>query len=349
MQIKCEYCGSMIEETADKCPFCGAANNAVKRTADKTPKTIAELQQWYQDRHLPPYETTRFFIGINYKKPKAFGIYQDGDQFIVYKNKANGERAIRYQGTDEAYAVNELYLKLKSEILNQKANNQTRKQQQTLTREQKKEKRKNILITFAIFFAGFVGLISIAIIDMLAKGFGASLFWSVFLAIGLTIASLILAGKFGDRVPLLQKFHDNVIGEKSTGRAFLLTYVVIYVISFCLLFAPLHAYYNVSYYRYNDTIYANTRHSWYEYEDYGYGGDYEKVSKSSIPDDVLANKTDYQFNYNDDNEWTSSFTEFEDSSYYDEHYTSDSDSDSSYDWDSGDSWDSGTTDWDSDW
>ena len=254
MQIKCEYCGSMIEETADKCPFCRATNNAVKRTTDKTPKTIAELQQWYQDRHLPPYETTRFFIGINYKKPKAFGIYQDGDQFIVYKNKANGERAIRYQGTDEAYAVNELYLKLKSEILNQKANNQTRKQQQTLTREQKKEKRKNILITFAIFFAGFVGLISIAIIDMLAKGFGASLFWSVFLAIGLTIASLILAGKFGDRVPLLQKFHDNVIGEKSSGRAFLLTYVVIYVISFCLLFVPLHAYYNVSYYRYNDTI-----------------------------------------------------------------------------------------------
>lgn len=38
MQIKCEYCGSMIEETADKCPFCGATNNAVKRTADKTPK-----------------------------------------------------------------------------------------------------------------------------------------------------------------------------------------------------------------------------------------------------------------------------------------------------------------------
>lgn len=60
----------------------------------------------------------------------------------LYTKQGNGERAIRYQGTDEAYAVNELYLKLKSEILNQKANNQTRKQQQTLTREQKKEKRK---------------------------------------------------------------------------------------------------------------------------------------------------------------------------------------------------------------
>lgn len=97
MQIKCEYCGSMIEETADKCPFCGATNNAVKRTTDKTPKTIAELQQWYQDRHLPPYETTRFFIGINYKKPKAFGIYQDGDSSLYTKTRqtANVPSAIR--------------------------------------------------------------------------------------------------------------------------------------------------------------------------------------------------------------------------------------------------------------
>lgn len=283
MQIKCEYCGSMIEETADKCPFCGATNNAVKRTTDKTPKTIAELQRVVSGQTPAAVWDNKIFIGINYKKPKAFGIYQDGDQFIVYKNKANGERAIRYQGTDEAYAVNELYLKLKSEILNQKANNQTRKQQRDTHAGAEERKAEKHTHHFCDLFAGFVGLISIAIIDMLAKGFGASLFWSVFLAIGLTIASLILAGKFGDRVPLLQKFHDNVIGEKSSGRAFLLTYVVIYVISFCLLFAPLHAYYNVSYYRYNDTIYANTRHSWYEYEDYGYGGDYEKVSKSSIP------------------------------------------------------------------
>ena len=44
--------------------------------------------------------------------------------FIVYKNKADGTRAVRYKGTDEAYAVNELYLKLKDEILNQKAHQQ---------------------------------------------------------------------------------------------------------------------------------------------------------------------------------------------------------------------------------
>ena len=33
---------------------------------------------------------------------------------------ASGERAIRYQGVDEAYAVNELYQRLKSEIADQK-------------------------------------------------------------------------------------------------------------------------------------------------------------------------------------------------------------------------------------
>ena len=85
-----------------------------------TPKTIEELQAWYEARNLPPSDVTRFFIGVNYKGPKAFGIYKEGNDFIVYKNKADGQRAVRYKGSDEAYAVNELYLRLKEEILNQK-------------------------------------------------------------------------------------------------------------------------------------------------------------------------------------------------------------------------------------
>lgn len=87
-----------------------------------TPKTIAELQQWYEEHNLPPQETTRFFIGINYRQPRAFGIYQDGDNYVVYKNKNDGSRTIRYQGPDEAHAVKELWEKLKQEILRQKAN-----------------------------------------------------------------------------------------------------------------------------------------------------------------------------------------------------------------------------------
>ena len=60
-------------------------------------KTIEELKSWYIARKLPPEETTRFFIGKNIKEPRAFGIYQDGNKFIVYKNKADGSRAVRYK------------------------------------------------------------------------------------------------------------------------------------------------------------------------------------------------------------------------------------------------------------
>ena len=78
------------------------------------------MQGWYKAKKLPSENVTRFFVGKNIKEPKAFGIYQDGDDFIVYKNKANGQRAIQYQGPDESYAVNEIYFKLKEEILRRK-------------------------------------------------------------------------------------------------------------------------------------------------------------------------------------------------------------------------------------
>lgn len=122
MRVKCEYCRQMIDEGLEKCPYCGATISAVNRVADKQPKTIEELQEWYKAHNLPPEEVTRFFIGKDYKQPKAFGIYKDinGD-FVVYKNKADGTRAIRYQGVDEGYAVNELYQRLKAEIADQKS------------------------------------------------------------------------------------------------------------------------------------------------------------------------------------------------------------------------------------
>ena len=129
MQIKCDYCNSMVDETAESCPHCGAPLSGVNRTASSQPKTIEELQAWYTAHNLPPEYITRFFIGKDIKEPKAFGIYktETGD-YVVYKNKASGERAIRYQGADEAYAVNELYQRLRAEIVDQKANNNVRKQ-----------------------------------------------------------------------------------------------------------------------------------------------------------------------------------------------------------------------------
>ena len=122
-KVKCEYCGNYIMDTDEVCPNCGAANAYHRRTASDTPRTIEELRDWYKARNLPPEEVTRFFVGKNIREPKAFGIYEEDGKFVVYKNKADGSRVIRYEGTDEAYAVNELYLRLKEEILNQKSHN----------------------------------------------------------------------------------------------------------------------------------------------------------------------------------------------------------------------------------
>ncbi len=122
MKIKCDYCDNTYEDTLPQCPYCEAPNPSHKQIKG-APRTIAELQQWYRDRGLPPYETTRFFIGMDHQGPQAFGIYQDpgSGEFVVYKNKSDGSRAVRYRGGDEEYAVNEIYQKLKDEIVHQKA------------------------------------------------------------------------------------------------------------------------------------------------------------------------------------------------------------------------------------
>ncbi|MCR5453348.1 MAG: hypothetical protein K6F00_12050 [Lachnospiraceae bacterium] len=122
MKVKCEYCGGYIDDTEERCPSCGAVNKNLRRTNNVTPKTIEELKQYFDDNGYTA-EKTRFFIGIDYKQPKAFGIYKnEHGNCVVYKNKANGERAIRYEGSDEAYAVNEIWMRFQEEILNQKRN-----------------------------------------------------------------------------------------------------------------------------------------------------------------------------------------------------------------------------------
>ena len=67
------------------------------------------------EKHNIPLTEMRFFVGENYTKPKAFGIYEENGEFIVYKNKDNGQRAIRYQGKDEAEAAQILMVKIVEE------------------------------------------------------------------------------------------------------------------------------------------------------------------------------------------------------------------------------------------
>ena len=158
MKIKCDYCGALVDETNKICSSCGAPLSGGHRTSKEQPKTIEELKKWYVDHHLPPEEITRFFIGKNVTEPKAFGIYKDGSgNFVVYKNKSTGERAVRYKGADEQYAVNELYQRLKAEIVDQKANRASRSAnyQQAIADKPKKKKKKKgrgCLIALIVFF-----------------------------------------------------------------------------------------------------------------------------------------------------------------------------------------------------
>lgn len=325
-----------MNHTDEKCPVCGAANPQFKTPKKVShPKTIEELKRWYEDRHLPPKEVTRFFIGEDYKKPKAFGIYKDGDKFVVYKNKDTGARAIRYEGPDEAYAVNELYLKLKEEILNQKALNNARKNNQIVKRQKDNPfSKQNIksgcrgCLTSGLSFLGFIvfGII-MALCEI--PPVGATVISAIVTAVILVLVKALV----GDMIKL--------IGEKAL-KTFI--YILIGAIVFVSTYAISYSFLDTKYYNYKDTVYCKYHGSYYVYD----GFDYSPVSNIDLPD----NLKDYYVGgyFWDGGDWSENFVGFTDSGYYDDNFSSSSSSsDSSYDWDSGDSWDSGGSDWGSDW
>lgn len=110
----CDRCGKPIPDDADVCPHCGAEQQEDIRL-NKIPETIDELRA-FCEAHQMPLRQMRFFIGEDYRGARAFGIYKDeSGNCVVYKNKSDGSRAVRYEGPDEKRAVRELYEKLKSE------------------------------------------------------------------------------------------------------------------------------------------------------------------------------------------------------------------------------------------
>ncbi len=119
--LKCPFCGGTLLSNEKNCPHCGGENsNYVEDTARRVfhPKTIEEMKEYCAERGMPLLRM-RFFVGQDFREPKAFGIYKAGEnRYVVYKNKADGSRAVRYDGPDEAHAVNELFEKLLSECHN---------------------------------------------------------------------------------------------------------------------------------------------------------------------------------------------------------------------------------------
>ena len=98
-----------------------------------------------------PLEKMRFFINEDRQEPRCFGIYQDPDSgfWVVYKNKADGSRAVRYNGPDEGYAANEIWQKIQSEI------------GQRRTTQKKASKRESIItaIIAAAFLAALIAFL----------------------------------------------------------------------------------------------------------------------------------------------------------------------------------------------
>lgn len=83
------------------------------------PRTMDELRRWYSESGLPPQYVTRFFIGVDTSESRAFGIAKKGSSFVVYKNKGDGTRSVRYEGPSEARAVGEFYARLVQEAASQ--------------------------------------------------------------------------------------------------------------------------------------------------------------------------------------------------------------------------------------
>ena len=113
----CPHCGSALRSDQKTCPNCGAVNPGFIVDTARTiynPRTVEELKEYCAERNMP-LRRMRFFIGEDFQEPKAFGIYRDGADFVVYKNKADGSRAVRYRGRNEAHAVHELHQKLLDE------------------------------------------------------------------------------------------------------------------------------------------------------------------------------------------------------------------------------------------
>ena len=361
MRIKCDYCESYISDTDERCPNCGAANNHLRRVGNEVPQTIEELKNWYTEHNLPPEEVTRFFIGKNIQEPRAFGIYCDegSKNFIVYKNKDTGERAIRYEGKDEAYAVNELYMKLKEEIFNQKQNNLNN----PVTYSNHKVKSNRLYWAYLIFFFGFPLVVTLyTIFNILKPGYyyhnGKPYYLYKICVKSVENCELYKydidrnSWSLSNDASKLRKKENVGFEWNNTGN---IEIKKNYDQEDCYL--QLHPpEISDGYYTYDNVIYYYRGGNWYRYVNGSW-------VLASLPNNSVRLRPDNYYNEDNTSNDIYNFRE-----YYSENYGSSSNDssnsssddrwsssssndswDSSSSWDSSDSWDSGSTDWGSDW
>lgn len=316
---KCPYCGGTVSSNEKQCPNCGAANALYVEDTPRvilSPHTIEELQEYCAERGMPLLRM-RFFIGEDFKEPKAFGIYKksNGD-VVVYKNKADGARNIRYEGPDEEHGVTELYLKLLEECHNRGIYPDTPDGKPPKKSESIRVKSDGAIGATGIFFA----------LMLLVAGIGNG--WIVPVT-ALVVVAIILFGRY-----LYRHRNEGLLVNPTGRRAILLGAIIIGITIISITFNNYkHPY---GYYHVNGTTYYHISNNWYVYdENYGWS---ETDNYSDAHDGGRDNHSD-QWN----TDWGDYSEKFENSSVYKEYQDSHRSS-SDYD-----NWDSGDTDWDSDW
>lgn len=385
MKIKCEFCGAMLDDTQERCPACGAPNKNVRRSSGDQPLTVAELKQWYQSKGLPDESVTRFFIGKDVREPRAFGIYYEEStgNFVVYKNKASGERVVRYRGTDEAYAVNELFQRLKEEIIQQKMLN-VQKSQAALSGAKTAEKAKtsqagerakgclgNFLALLTI--GGIITVcffVFLVVLGLFLTRNDPSTGYYTYSNTDYYYSSTDYGGLNWFRYsssdgewegPLTLDAVPDELETRKQSKAYYLQekwdpalQCSDFLDSTFAKDIQMGARTESGYYRCDSGFYYHLTgiydDDWYYYSD----DTWQSLDYGSLPESLQRPSTARDFYYTPTWDAETQLTDFEDSDAYREAVQNasgetQSDSDSDFNWDSNDSWDSGDTDWDSDW
>ncbi len=307
------------------------------------PGTIEELRNWFKENGYEPAKT-RFFAGVDVRSPKAFGVYRDelGD-YIVYKNKADGTRAIRYQGPDEEFAVHEIYQRFQEEIINQQTrwvaghNAPVNIQDYSFEPESKSVTKVHFLLFIVLAFCSY--FFTLEFFKWLRNSKGIELGVIVYMAPLIVMALSLLSFR---AYLLNQSLRQSLYSIPKNVKKGLFVFVAF------LFFISAIADVNINsngYYSINNNLYYRAGNTWYHYND-----DAEDWARSyNVPSAFTS--SDWE-DYQNTSSHHGSYTSFEGTPYYDAWragYDSDtSDDRDDHDWDSGD-WDSGYTDWNSDW
>ena len=291
-------------------------------------ETYEELKNVFEEFRIDS-DKTRFYIGDDYTDPKAFVIYQDdfGD-FVVYKMKADGTRALRYKGKDEKHAVNEYYQKFLEEVSKRPEFARKLLKPRTSSTRSGRNRQDDPDVKW------FLVLLAAAIVALFLSVFRILPIW-----VGVILFLLVNPGIF------IYGWLNRKMGRSSMlpSKTFsIVALILVLVFGSGSMIYKRYTHRHDGYYVTPSGAYYTQGHDVYYYnnDDWYYYGPYDTFYDNYYDD----------YDYYEDYSYTEDYSDFSDSYYYDDDSWSSSDSDSGWDSDdSWDSWDSGGSDWDSDW